>query len=421
MKLKFLLLVLSVPLALAQSGTKPVATAVQAKNLTQPAVKPAQQINPIRPEIPTALQPRAPGQNSPQALNRIPTNPSIPEIKKIEYASNGFIEVAHALILIPRKEDNIERELAFAFAAVQRAFKQRPALEEVDFSIFQKESYGGAGGPLPRMTGSILKTQLSIFLKLQVTDLKRFDRIWLNDDRKRLALRQATTEQETGLNYSGDISGLKRQQSKQLQLEGGINDGLLFHGSPTQPIIALTFDDAPHPLYTPLLLDILRRTHVKATFFCIGRNAVAYPYFVNDMVKSGHEIANHTYHHVRLIGLSASVIAEELETTSKILRGISGQPIKFFRPPGGRYSSQVLQSAFNEGLITAFWTDDPADFRNTGEATLEKNLVKHLQFGDIILLHDNVLDSIQVLPKFLNAAFERGIQVGSITGMLDGI
>jgi peptidoglycan-N-acetylglucosamine deacetylase len=80
-----------------------------------------------------------------------------------------------------------------------------------------------------------------------------------------------------------------------------------------------------------------------------------------------------------------------------------------------------LQSASNEGLITAFWTDDPADFRNTGEATLEKNLVKHLQFGGIILLHDNVLDSIQVLPKFLNAAFKRGIQVDNITGMLDGI
>jgi peptidoglycan-N-acetylglucosamine deacetylase len=47
--------------------------------------------------------------------------------------------------------------------------------------------------------------------------------------------------------------------------------------------------------------------------------------------------------------------------------------------------------------------------------------VKHLQFGGIILLHDNVLDSIQVLPKFLNAAFQRGIQVDSITGMLDGI
>ncbi len=414
-------MVLGVPLALAQSGTKPVAKQVQTINLTQPVLRPAQPINPIRPEISTAMQPRAPGQNNPQALNRIPTNSSIPEIKKIEYASNGFIEVAHALILIPREDDNRERELAFAFASVQRAFKQRPALEEVDFSIFQKESYGGAGGPLPRMTGSILKTQLSEFLRLQVTDLKRFERIWLNDDRKRPTLRQATTEQETGLKYSGDLSGLKKQQSKQLQLEGGINEGLLFHGSPTQPIVALTFDDAPHPLYTPLLLDILRRTHVRATFFCIGRNAVAYPYFVRDMVKAGHEIANHTYHHVRLIGLSPSVIKEELETTSKILKSISGQTMKYFRPPGGRYSSQVLQSAFEEGLTTAFWTDDPADFRNAGEKTLERNLVKHLQFGGIILLHDNVLDSIQVLPQFLNAALKRGIQVDHISGMLEAI
>jgi peptidoglycan-N-acetylglucosamine deacetylase len=421
LKLKLLMVILIIfPLALAQSGTKSVPTPPQTTGVIQAVLKPVQAINPIQPEIPTALQPRAPGQNSPQALNRIPTNSSIPEIKKIEYASNGFIEVAHALILIPSKDDNRTRELAFAFAAVQRAFKQRPALEEVDFSIYQKEAYGGAGGPLPRMTGSILKTQLSEFLKLGIRDLKGFDRIWLNDNRKRLALRQPTTEQEMGLNYSGDVSGLKKQQSEQLQIEGGINEGLLFHGSPSQPRIALTFDDAPHPLYTPLVLDVLRRTHVKATFFCIGRNALAYPYFVRDMVKFGHEVANHTYHHVRLIGLSPSAIGEELETTNRILKSITHQPVQYFRPPGGRYSSQVLQSAFDAGLITAFWTDDPADFRNAGEATLEKNLVKHLQFGGIILLHDNVFDSIQVLPQFLNAAFERGIQVDSITGMLDG-
>ncbi len=416
--MKFLIFVLIVPLALGQSGIKAVPKAVETINAAQPASKPAL---PIQPEIPNGLQPRAPGQNNPQALNRIPTNSSIPEIKKIEYASNGFIEVAHALILIPQKDDNRERELAFAFAAVQRAFKQRPALDEVDFSIFLKESYGGAGGPLPKMTGSILRTQLSTFLRLEVKNLKSFERIWLNDNRKRPKLRQPTNDKLMKLDFNGDVSGLKRQQTQQLQVEGGINDGLLFHGNPTQASIALTFDDAPHPLYTPLLLDILRRTHVKATFFCIGRNAVAYPYFIRDMVKSGHEIANHTYHHVRLVGLDAHAIQEELETTNKILKDISGQSIKYFRPPGGRYSTQTLQSAFDAGLVTAFWTDDPADFRNSGEKILERNLIKHLQYGGIVLLHDNVLDSIQVLPQFLNAAYERGIQVEDITGMLDGI
>ncbi len=412
--MKFLIFVLIVPLALAQSGIKTVPKAVETIDAAQPASKP------VLPEIPNGFQPRAPGQNNPQALNQIPTNSSIPEIKKIEYASNGFIEVAHALILIPQKDDHRERELAFAFAAVQRAFKQRPALEEVDFSIFQKESYGGAGGPLPRMTGSIIRTQLSTFLKLEVKNLKSFERIWLNDNRKRPKLRQPTNDKLMKLDFNGDVSGLKRQQTQQLQVEGGINDGLLFHGSPTLARIALTFDDAPHPLYTPLLLDILRRTHVKATFFCIGRNAVAYPYFVRDMVKSGHELANHTYHHVRLVGLDAKAIQEELETTNKILKDISGQSIKYFRPPGGRYSTQTLQSAFDAGLVTAFWTDDPADFRNSGEKILERNLIKRLQYGGIVLLHDNVLDSIQVLPQFLNAAYERGIQVDDITGMLDG-
>jgi peptidoglycan-N-acetylglucosamine deacetylase len=375
----------------------------------------------VQPEIPGSVQPRAPGQKNPQALNRIPNNLSIPEILKIEYASNGFIEVAHALIVIPQKYATTERELSFAFTAVQRAFSLRPALEEVDFSVFEKEGFAGAGGPLPRLTGSIPKPMLKQFLNLTANSLSGFERIWLNGGKSQKPLRQATTEKEIVPTYSGDSRGLEAQQAQQEKLEGGVTGGLLFQGSSESPIISLTFDDAPHPLYEPLLLDILRRTHVKATFFCIGRNAEAYPYFVRDMVRQGHEIGNHTYHHVRLVGLSDQAVADELESTNKILKSITGINVKYFRPPGGRYSSQTLQSAFKAGLTTTFWTDDPGDFRNSGEKILERRLVKRLRYGGIVLLHDNVLESIQVLPQFLKAAFERGIHVDNISGMLDGI
>ena len=375
----------------------------------------------VQPEPPGAIQPRAPGQKSPQTLNRIPTNPSLPEIAKIEYASNGFIEVAHALILIPKKYATTSRDLTFAFSAVQRAFSLRPALEEVDFSVFEKEGFAGAGGPLPRLTGSIPKPLLNRFLQLSPKTLSGFERVWQNGGISQKPLRQATNEKEIAPTFSGDSSGLQAQQAKQQKFDGGVTGGLLFQGSPEEPMIAMTFDDAPHPLYEPLLLDILRRTHVRATFFCIGRNAEAYPYFVRDMVRQGHEVGNHTYHHVRLIGLSPEAVTDELERTNKVLRDITGTTVKYFRPPGGRYSSQTLQLAFKAGLTTVFWTDDPGDFRNSGEKILERKLVRRLRYGGIVLLHDNVLESIQVLPQFLKAAFERGIHVDHITGMLEGI
>ena len=67
-----------------------------------------------------------------------------------------------------------------------------------------------------------------------------------------------------------------------------------------------------------------------------------------------------------------AVIRDELKHTNRIVSAITRKPVRFFRPPGGRYSSQVLQIARSLGMTTAFWTDDPGDFNNPGEVTLEK-------------------------------------------------
>lgn len=220
--------------------------------------------------------------------------------------------------------------------------------------------------------------------------------------------------------YYGPPTELRGQQVKQLaaQLSGGVRGGLYFHGNPSLPMAALSFDDAPHPLFEPLLLDTLRRSGVKATFFCIGRNAVAYPYFVRDMIQAGHEIGNHTFHHVRLPPLPDGEVRDELEMCNKVLQSITGQPVRYFRPPGGDYSKATLQIASSLGLTTTFWTDDPADFDNPGDAVLESRLTRKLRAGGIVLLHDNVLQSIQVLPAFLSVAKKRQITLTTV-GKLD--
>ena len=216
--------------------------------------------------------------------------------------------------------------------------------------------------------------------------------------------------------YYGPPDELRGQQVKQLaaQLSGGVRGGLYFHGNPSRPMAALSFDDAPHPLFEPLLLDSLRRSSVKATFFCIGRNAAHYPYFVRDMIQAGHEVGNHTYHHVRLPPLPDSAVKDELEMCNKVLQAITGQPVRYFRPPGGDYSSATLKIASSLGLTTTFWTDDPADFDNPGDAILESRLTSKLRAGGIVLLHDNVLQSIQVLPAFLSVAKKRQITLTTV-------
>ena len=374
-------------------------------------------------EIPGAVQPRAAGQRNPVPLRRLLLNSAIPEIKKIEFASNGFIEVAHALILMPRKAETTVRDLDFAQTAVNRAFSERPGLSEVDFSVFVAESYAGAGGPLPRLTGSILKGHLGRFRVLEVETLYKEDRVWVNRRASNQPVRETSTDSESVPLFSGEEKDLREQQKKQLGTpsDDKTPGALIYNGNPKSPVAAMTFDDAPHPLFTPLLLDILRRTDVKATFFCVGRNAEAYPYFVRDMMREGHEIANHTYHHVRLHTLSAAEVKDELEHGERVLESITGTPSKYFRPPGGRYSKQTLDIAWELGFTTVFWTDDPSDFDNLGEKTLMAKLARRLRYGGIVLLHDNVLQSIEVLPTFLQVAANRGIHLGTVTALIEGI
>lgn len=373
--------------------------------------------------VPGAIQPVAPGQRPARPLPELVVTPLAPEISKVEYASNGFIEVAHALVLVPRGESGIVPELNLAQAAVQRTFEARASLSEVDVSVYRAGTYQGFGGPLPRLTASVPRARLNAFLALEPASLKDFDRAWVNPDAVPTQPSRTPSDvlEQTPV-YDGDEGAVRSQQVKQLasQVTGGVRGGLFFHGDPRQPLAALSFDDAPHPLYEPLLLDTLRRMGVKATFFCIGRNAKAYPYFVRDMVKQGFEVANHTFHHVRLLGLPADAVRDELESANDVLTGITGQPVRYFRPPGGEYSPLTLQIASKLGLTTAFWTDDPGDFDNLGQARLESKLMRRLRYGGIVLLHDNVLQTIEVLRPFLQIAQRRGIKLVTVGGLDTG-
>lgn len=101
-------------------------------------------------------------------------------------------------------------------------------------------------------------------------------------------------------------------------------------------------------------------------------------------------------------------IREELEQTDDLIVKVTGQDARYFRPPGGRYSPQVLAVAKSLGLTTAFWTDDPADFNNPGASVIESRLSSHLRPGGIVLLHDNAQQTIGLLSDFINDARGQG-------------
>ncbi|WP_019586221.1 polysaccharide deacetylase family protein [Deinococcus apachensis] len=381
------------------------------------ALEPVPLVRPPTP-LPGEVQPIAPGVRPAPTLPRLQLSPPVPELQRLEYRGNGFIEVAHGLLLLDPGQQSLARQRALAAQVVRGAFAARPSLAEVDVSLYDRASYGGFGGPLPLFTASVPRDRLGNFTAY-TAGRGPYERVYEGGGTQETSPTSVFGGLEEGITFLGTEAELLAQRVEQSlsQFRGGVRGGLLFRGSLARPLAALTFDDAPHPLYEPLLLDLLRRAGVKATFFVIGRNAVAYPYFVRDMVEGGHEAGNHTYHHVRLPGLSEAQVRFELAQANRVISAITGRPVRYFRPPGGDYSPLTLRIAGEEGLVTTFWTDDPGDFANPGDAVVESRLVRHLRRGGIVLLHDNAPEGIDVLSAFLRVARSRGVDLTTVSDL----
>lgn len=216
---------------------------------------------------------------------------------------------------------------------------------------------------------------------------------------------------------SSYVTEMARAQYAQ---ERGFRFNKIIRGDTRRPRIALTFDDGPHPVMTVKLLDILRRAHVPATFFVVGREVEHSPALVRMEVAEGHEIGNHTYDHVSLTRIPPALVLYELNACNAAIMKATGVPVRFFRPPGGDYNGAVLRAAAAQGYITTLWTDDPGDFMEPGANVILKRALAHLEPGAIILMHDGIPETLQALPAFINEARRRGYEFVTMSQLARG-
>lgn len=155
--------------------------------------------------------------------------------------------------------------------------------------------------------------------------------------------------------------------------------------------IALTFDDGPHPIYTPRILDILDKYNIKATFFIIGINAKNYQDTLKEIVKRGHEIGNHSFSHTILKDKSASKIIAEVEECRRTIYEISGENTVIFRPPGGLMAKLNSEDAeLLESYNIVFWSIDTLDWAHRAPEAIRDSVANDIKSGDIILMHDYI-------------------------------
>ena len=184
-------------------------------------------------------------------------------------------------------------------------------------------------------------------------------------------------------------------------------------------LIALTFDDGPYPVMTPLLLDTLRDLHVHATFFYIGRDAEQNPELTRRTALEGHELADHTFSHPNLDQLPLARVSQELITGAKVLHRFSADAAidRFFRPPHGRYTEDTIRVAQQLGFLTILWNDDAGDWRSVRARDLAAHIEAHATAPEILLLHSGRAATIEMLPEIVarfRAAGFRFVTVGEL-------
>ncbi len=184
-------------------------------------------------------------------------------------------------------------------------------------------------------------------------------------------------------------------------------------------LIALTFDDGPYPIFTPLLLEQLARLNVHATFFLIGRDAQQWPRLAQRIALSGNEIADHTYTHPNLDEETPNQVRREILRGRSALYELVRDPsvLDLFRPPHGRYTVQTVRIAQSLGYKTVLWTDDSGDWRTVTAQHLAEHLERHATAPEIVLLHSGKIATVEMLPTVVQrfrAAGYRFVTVGQL-------
>lgn len=163
---------------------------------------------------------------------------------------------------------------------------------------------------------------------------------------------------------------------------------VISRGSPEGKQVALTFDDGPWPASTPILLDLLARHNLQATFFVVGRQAEKHPELIAAILAQGHTIGNHSLRHDSLLMLRRpKTLQEDIHATQEILQK-SGITPCVFRPPAGITNPRLKQVLALENLLAVNYSCRAMDGGNRNIDNLAEKILKRRRPGDIIMLHD---------------------------------
>lgn len=229
---------------------------------------------------------------------------------------------------------------------------------------------------------------------------------------------KTTSAMEKELRWSVD----RNQLGSHFLLKPGVEEENLFIPprtvDPQRPMVALTFDDGPHPRNTPRILETLKTYDGASTFFMVGTNVERYPDVVLQVAENGSEIASHTYNHPNLTRLSADSLNVQLNRVSELVNDLTHQQIQIqtLRPPYGAVNEQVKEASPTPLIL---WSLDTLDWKTRSAEKTVDLVLSQVEDGDIILMHDIHAESADAAETLIPKLTEMGFQLVTVQELME--
>ena len=191
----------------------------------------------------------------------------------------------------------------------------------------------------------------------------------------------------------------------------------------SEKVLYLTFDAGYENGNTPAILDALKKHQVKATFFVVGTYIDSEPELIRQIIKEGHTVGNHTWHHPDMSHISSiEDFQKELEYVETAYKNVTGKNMtKYYRPPQGKYSEANLQMAKELGYKSFFWSLAYVDWYQDNQPSKEEafsKLLGRIHPGAIVLLHSTSSTNAEILDELLTRWEEMGYHVQPLENII---
>ncbi|MBU2903729.1 MULTISPECIES: polysaccharide deacetylase family protein [Arenibacter] len=195
---------------------------------------------------------------------------------------------------------------------------------------------------------------------------------------------------------------------------------LHFNNKIPDNLVAITFDDGPHPNFTPKVLELLQKYNARASFFCVGQQVNLFGGIAQKIVDNGHTIGNHTYTHSNKFGFfGTQKVILELQKTNATIKEVTGLNPKLYRPAFGVTNPSIRRAVKKLELKTVGWNIRSLDTTKRSKKVILKRITNKIKKGDIILLHDSSEKTVEVLEQLLLFLQQHKMQSVTVDQLLD--